>query len=47
MKKFAVLFLMLLAASLVVAHPHFRMSITATLAGDVEPKFLFTPFRPT
>ncbi len=41
MKKFAVLFLMLLAASLVVAHPHFRMSITATLPGDVEAKVSF------
>ncbi len=41
MKKFAVLFVVLLAATLVVAHPHFRMSVAATLPGDVEAKVSF------
>ena len=41
MKKFTVLCFALLAASLVVAHPHFRMNVTATLPGDVEASVAF------
>jgi hypothetical protein len=41
MKKSAVLFVVLLVASVVVAHPHFRTSVTATLPGDVEAKVSF------
>ncbi len=41
MKKFAIFCVVLLAASLAVAHPHFRMSITATLPGDVEANVAF------
>ena len=41
MKKFPVFCVVLLAASFAVAHPHFQMSVTATLPGDVEANVAF------
>ena len=41
MKKFAVFCVLLLAATAVVAHPHFQMSVTAKLPGDVEASVAF------
>jgi hypothetical protein len=41
MKKFAIFCVLILAASAVVAHPHFQMSVTATLAEDSEASVAF------